>query len=111
MPFIKQAKANVATQHAQRAREEGHSTLVIRMDVPRNTIEGHPISGLAEQIEAVEACGWELKWLSFLSDGKGIATYRLAANADARYRQGWMDGTAYQQQLASAQPPAQQPPA
>lgn len=109
MGIIKQTKANVATHHAQRAYDEGHTTLVIRMDVPRSTIEGHPISGLAEQIEAVEAVGWELKWLSFLSDGKGIATYRRKSHDDAAYRQGWADGTtAYQRQLqeqAAKSPP------
>jgi hypothetical protein len=72
---FKQGKANVAGQHARRAASEGHTVLVFRVDMPRNSIEGHPISGIAEQIEAVEAEGWRLDRLGSLGD-HGIALFR-----------------------------------
>lgn len=68
MGFLKEAKATIAAKHATRALEEGRSVLLFNMDVPRNKVEGTPVSGVAEQIEAIEAVGWYLDRMSF-SDG------------------------------------------
>lgn len=76
MGIIKQAKANIAGQHAARARDEGRTVLVFRVDMPRNSIEGTPISGIAEQIEAVEREGWQLDRLGSLGD-HGVALFRF----------------------------------
>ena len=75
MAFMKQAKATMAGQHAARARDEGHIVLMFRVDMPRNSIEGTPVSGIAEQIEAVEAQGWRLDRLGSLGD-HGVALFR-----------------------------------
>ena len=52
MGFIKQAKAGAAGSHAARARDEGHSVLVYRYNVPA-TSSGFrgPLDGAAEVIE------------------------------------------------------------
>lgn len=79
MGFMKDVKADLARKHAHRAAEEGHAVLTFRLDVPIASVEGAPISGLAEQIEAIEAEGWHLDHMSFLPGRKayeGIALFR-----------------------------------
>lgn len=75
MAVFKQAKAELAGQHAARAAAEGRTVLVFKIDLPRTAVEGTPISGVAEQIEAVEAQGWRLERLGSLGD-HGIALFR-----------------------------------
>jgi hypothetical protein len=77
MGIFTDVKATTAGKHAVRARDEGRTVLVFRVNMPRNTTEGTPISGIAEQIEAVEAEGWRLDRLGDL-DGKGVALFRRA---------------------------------
>jgi hypothetical protein len=78
MPFIKDMKADTAAKHARRAAEEGRTVLVFLVDVPRAAGEGKPVSGVAEQIEAVEAQGWQLQSLGARDAGSMIALFRRA---------------------------------
>jgi hypothetical protein len=54
----KDAKAEQTAKHATRALEEGRQILVFSLNLPAGMPEGAPISGVAEQIEAIEAVGW-----------------------------------------------------
>lgn len=79
MGWIKEAKANVAGNHAARARDEGRQVLVFLVDVPRSASQGSPISGVAEQIEAVEAEGWRLDHLAAKDAGSMVALFRRSS--------------------------------
>ncbi|MEU3457214.1 hypothetical protein ABZ671_26960 [Micromonospora sp. NPDC006766] len=72
MGWIKDAKANAIAQEAARAREEGRTVFVARINNPAT---GHVMSGsvagVAEQIEAVEAQGWLLHQMSYCQDKRG----------------------------------------
>lgn len=57
---FKDAKAQQTAKHATRALEEGRNILVFSINLPSVMPEGAPISGVAEQIEAIEATGWRL---------------------------------------------------
>ena len=76
MAFLKEGRAKVAAQHAERAREEGRSVLVFLLNVPMGTAEGTPISGVAEQIEAIEAQGWFLASLDGFNAKSMVALFR-----------------------------------
>jgi hypothetical protein len=76
MAFLKEARAKVAAQHAARAREEGRTVLVFLVNVPLGTAEGTPVSGVAEQIEAVEAQGWYLASLNGFNAKSMVALFR-----------------------------------
>lgn len=76
MGMFKEGKAELAAKHASRALQEGHRVLVFRIDIPRNTIEGTPVSGVAEQIEAIEGQGWVLDRIGDLN-GIGIAVFKI----------------------------------
>lgn len=65
MGFFKDIKAETAAKHAARALEEGRNTLLYQMNLPSAKVEGAPVSGAAEQIEAIEATGWALVQMSF----------------------------------------------
>jgi hypothetical protein len=82
MGIFKDAKAKVAGDHARRSAEEGHAVLVFLINVPRTTPEGTPVSGVAEQIESVEAEGWRLQSLSAKDAGSMIALFRRAAEQE-----------------------------
>ena len=72
MGFIKDAKADSIASHAQRAIEEGRTIFAPRLNSPR-TAAGFsgPVSGWAEQIEAIEAAGWQLVNWTATDDAKG----------------------------------------
>lgn len=62
----KQAKANVALDHAQRAREEGRTILVYRQNV--GALAGGfsgPVQAAAEVIESIEGAGWRLEHFTY----------------------------------------------
>lgn len=69
--FLKDAKANSLGQQAARAAGEGRQVFACRVNEGGwNDSWGGSLSGVAEQIEAVEAAGWVLDKASFLP-GKG----------------------------------------
>lgn len=78
MGWLKEGRAKVAAQHAARSRDEGHKALVFLVNVPAGTAEGTPVSGVAEQIEAVEAEGWYLASLNGFNAKSMIALFRRA---------------------------------
>jgi len=72
MGFLKDVKVNTITQHAERALAEGRFVFLARINVPVGDLTGFsgPVSGVAEQIEAVERTGWALQQMSYIQ-GKG----------------------------------------
>jgi len=76
MAFLKNMKADIAAKHAARAAGEGRTVLVFLVDVPKAAGEGQPVSGVAEQIEAIEAAGWRLDSLGARDAGSMIALFR-----------------------------------
>ncbi|MGW4567074.1 hypothetical protein ACWEN3_33330 [Streptomyces sp. NPDC004561] len=75
MGWIKEAKANAIKEHAQRAIAEGRTVFVCRVNqgALQSNFSG-PLSGVAEQIEAVEELGWQLDQASFSHDHKDHAS-------------------------------------
>jgi hypothetical protein len=69
MGWLKDARSSVAAKHAARALEEGRTVLLFNMNIPRTKVEGTPVSGVAEQIEAIESVGWRLDKMSFSDSG------------------------------------------
>ncbi len=76
MGTFRDTKAELSAKHARQAAEEGRTVMVLRLDVPRTTVEGAPISGMAEQIEAVEREGWRLHSLAATDAGSMAAVFR-----------------------------------
>ncbi|GGY72096.1 hypothetical protein [Streptomyces xanthochromogenes] len=75
MGWIKDAKAEAIGKEAQRALDEGRAVFVCRIN--QGTLQSNfsgPLSGVAEQIEAIEALGWELEQASFSHDHKDHAS-------------------------------------
>jgi hypothetical protein len=69
--FIKDAKAKSLAEQAGRAVAEGRQVFACRVNEGGwNDNWGGSLSGVAEQIEAVEATGWRLDQSTFLP-GKG----------------------------------------
>jgi hypothetical protein len=62
MGFFKQTKANTLANYASRARQEGRSVFVaqFRGAMHNSPSMSHPISDVAEMIEAVEGEGWRM---------------------------------------------------
>lgn len=79
MGWIKGAKQESIGQHAARAVAEGRRVFVCRVNEGGWGGQwGGVLSGVAEQIEAVEAQGWRLDRASFLP-GKGhhVSAYMI----------------------------------
>jgi hypothetical protein len=74
--FLTDAKAQQAAKHATRAATEGRTVFVLLVNVPKLAAEGQPVSGVAEQVEAVEAAGWRLHSLSARDAGSMVALFR-----------------------------------
>ncbi|WP_036453699.1 hypothetical protein [Mycolicibacterium smegmatis] len=72
MGFIKDAKANMLREEAQRAIQQGRTVFVAMLNTPitHHTMSGS-VAGWAEMIESVEACGWHLADWSVAMDAKG----------------------------------------
>lgn len=75
MGLIKASKAGVLRGEAERAVSEGRSVFAPRLNTPK-TAAGFTgsVSGWAEEIEAVEDCGWSLVSWAVTVDGKGNPT-------------------------------------
>lgn len=72
MGFVKQAKQNMVTTEAQRALEEGRRYYTPKLNTGSlQSGTSGSISGGAEMIEAVEACGWHLTDWSVACDERG----------------------------------------
>jgi hypothetical protein len=72
MGFIKDVKVSIIAGHAKRARDEGRSVFLARINVGvTDAGMSGPAGSFAEQIEAVEATGWRLEHMSFTPDAKG----------------------------------------
>lgn len=72
MGFLKDVKVSTISQHAQRALEEGRYVFLARINNPVGDVHfsSGPVSGVAEQIEAIERVGWALQQMSYVQ-GKG----------------------------------------
>lgn len=65
MGFIKKQVTNQATEHAARAFAEGHTIYVAKlMEQITNSALSGPMGRVAEQIEAIEAEGWQMERMS-----------------------------------------------
>lgn len=72
MGWVKDAKATAIGKEAARAVSEGRRVFVCRINQPiANSGFSGSLSGMAEQIEAIEAEGWSLDQSSFSHDHKG----------------------------------------
>jgi hypothetical protein len=69
--FIKDGKINALVSEAQRAIVEGRTVFTPRLNTPTMSsgVSGS-VSGWAEMIEAVEACGWVLSDWTVTNDEK-----------------------------------------
>ncbi|WP_445529661.1 hypothetical protein [Streptomyces cyslabdanicus] len=69
MGWIKDAQADTVREDAQRAVDEGRTVFVCRVNqgVLQDSTSGS-LSDVAEQIEAVEALGWQLDHANFSHD-------------------------------------------
>jgi hypothetical protein len=71
MGMIKNAKAAVISTEAQRAVDEGRTVFVCRINQGVTQIDwSGSLSGVAEQIEAIEKLGWQLDQCTFAQDKK-----------------------------------------
>lgn len=75
MGWIKDAKANMLSTEAARAREEGRAVFAPMLNTPitqsSSMQTSGAVSGWAEMIEAVEAEGWTMVHWSVAADQKG----------------------------------------
>lgn len=61
MGFMNNAKAGKATEEAQKAHAEGRQVLVYKIiEANKTSMATAPMAGVGEQIEAIEAAGWQL---------------------------------------------------
>lgn len=61
MGFINNAKAGKATDEARKAYTDGRSVLVYKIiEANKSSMSTAPMTGVGEQIEAIEAEGWAL---------------------------------------------------
>lgn len=63
MGIFKQARASVHASNARRALEEGRTVFLAQIG---SSIKADAVSGVAEDIEAVEAEGWRLDQMSYV---------------------------------------------
>jgi hypothetical protein len=76
--IIKDAKANVVRNEAERAIKEGRNVFATRLEAgwASSGVSGS-ISGMAEMIEAIEGIGWRMEHFSAVGDGsKALAIFR-----------------------------------
>ncbi|MFE1748993.1 hypothetical protein ACFW88_00305 [Streptomyces anandii] len=78
MGFINDAKAQTAGVEARKARERGQSVLVYKfIEANTNSKSTAPMTGMAEQIQAVEEQGWMLSSMA-AAEGKALTGERVA---------------------------------
>lgn len=78
MGFINDTKATMAGTEARKARERGQALLVYKfIEANTNSKSTAPMSGVAEQIEAVEQQGWRLDKMA-AAEGKAFSGERVA---------------------------------
>lgn len=72
MGFIKDMKANVVSTEAARAITEGRTVYAPMLNTPATQSgTSGSVSGWAEMIESIEACGWRLDQWAIAQDSKG----------------------------------------
>jgi len=78
MGIVKDAKANIAHQHAARAINEDRIVFVYKYAAgPTATNFSGPIAGAAEIIEAIESAGWRLHQMTYDEGAKHGAVVLL----------------------------------
>lgn len=78
MGIINKAKAESAEQSAQHAIERGRTVFVMKfLEANTNSMATGPMTGLNDQIEAIEDLGWRLEHLA-VGEGKVLTGERLA---------------------------------
>ncbi|MFF5609233.1 hypothetical protein ACFY65_23080 [Streptomyces cellulosae] len=78
MGFINQAKGLEAAKRAREARDAGNSVLVYKfIEANTNSKATAPMTGMAEQIQAVESEGWRLEQMA-AAEGKAFTGERVA---------------------------------
>lgn len=78
MGFINRAKAGIAEQEAQHAVERGRKVFVFKfIEAITNSMATGPMTGLNDQIEAIESIGWHLDQFA-VGEGKAMSGERLA---------------------------------
>ncbi|WP_327180417.1 hypothetical protein OG599_35235 (plasmid) [Streptomyces sp. NBC_01335] len=78
MGFINDAKAQVAGDHARKAYANGDYILVYKfIEANTNSKATAPMTGMADQIQAVEQAGWVLQHMA-AAEGKALTGERVA---------------------------------
>lgn len=78
MGFINQAKGDQAGKHAREAKAAGNTVLVYKfIEANTNSRATAPMTGMAEQIQAIEAEGWRLDQMA-AGEGKALSGERVA---------------------------------
>lgn len=78
MGFINETKGNMAGAEAKKARERGQTVLVYKfIEANSNSRSTAPMTGMAEQIQAVEQQGWRLDQMA-AAEGKALTGERVA---------------------------------
>lgn len=75
MGWIKDAKVEAMTKEAKRALDEGRTVFVCRINQGMTQVNvSGSLSGVAEQIEAIESLGWQLDQANFAHDHRDHAS-------------------------------------
>ncbi|WP_020118821.1 hypothetical protein [Streptomyces canus] len=102
MGFIKDAKAKSIAEQAARAISEGRQVFACRVNEGGwNDNWGGSLSGVAEQIEAVESAGWRLDQSTFLpGKGQNVSAFLIFRRAQVPAPQAYQvqPGTTWGQQ-------------
>ncbi|WHX19815.1 hypothetical protein QFW82_23590 [Streptomyces malaysiensis subsp. malaysiensis] len=78
MGWINNAKGDGASRHAREAIQAGNSVLVYKfIEANTNSRATAPMTGMAEQIQAIEAEGWRLDKMA-AAEGKALSGERVA---------------------------------
>lgn len=78
MGLINKAKADTIEHAAQHAIERGRKVFVAKfLEANMNSLATGPMTGLNDQIEAVEALGWHLDQFA-VGEGKALTGERVA---------------------------------
>jgi hypothetical protein len=78
MGFINNAKAEGAGKRAREARDKGDTVLVYKfIEANTNSKATAPMTGMADQIQAVESEGWALSNMA-AAEGKALTGERVS---------------------------------